>query len=278
MKLAIIIVSYNSFNDIIELLESIKQQEIQPDYIIIVDNNSPNGDGKNLKNLENDNIIVLNAQKNGWFAYWCNIWIKKAIKLWSTHIGLVNPDAILIYKDIFSQILRSFEVTSYDLIGTYVYNAKNHKIEFWWWKIQSIFFYPYSLHFREIYTMYSKIPHIGTCEYITGSSFFFKSSVIEDIWYLDESYFLYFEETDWCMRAKKYWKKIWVLSSVSIAHNTSSSIGFRSKLYTLSMIKNYAKFALTWAKWYQLPFWFLLYALFWVPGQIIGYIMWFFNL
>ena len=42
ISLACIIVSYNSYNDIVQLLDSIANQNNQPEYIIIVDNLSPN--------------------------------------------------------------------------------------------------------------------------------------------------------------------------------------------------------------------------------------------
>ena len=49
MKLALVIVSYNSYLDIENLLVSLRSQRRQPDLVIVVDNCSPNGDGKRLR-------------------------------------------------------------------------------------------------------------------------------------------------------------------------------------------------------------------------------------
>lgn len=89
---------------------------------------------------------------------------------------------------------------------------------------------------------------------------------------MDESYFLYFEETDWCMRARSHGYQVGIISSVAIEHHTSQSVGFRSSIYTRYMIRNYARFALRYASWYDFPGWFLLYIGFWIPGQIVSHL------
>jgi GT2 family glycosyltransferase len=86
MTTTYIIVSYNSYSDICILLESISRQVVQPQYIIIVDNMSPNGDYIRLKTLENDQIHVVDSGRNGGFGYACNIGIQYAKTLGATHI------------------------------------------------------------------------------------------------------------------------------------------------------------------------------------------------
>jgi hypothetical protein len=38
------------------------------------------------------------------------------------------------------------------------------------------------------------------------------------------------------------------------------------------MIRNYAKFALRYARWHEIPLWSLLYIWFWIPGQIVSHL------
>jgi GT2 family glycosyltransferase len=65
MKLALIIVSYNSYLDIENLLVSLRAQQRQGDLVIVVDNCSPNGDGERLMNRATDwGFSYISAPEN----------------------------------------------------------------------------------------------------------------------------------------------------------------------------------------------------------------------
>lgn len=61
--------------------------------------------------------------------------------------------------------------------------------------------------------------------YITGCSLLVKRTVAAEIGPMDESFFLYYEETDWCLRAKnKGYRLMYVPTSV-VFHKDSASTG-----------------------------------------------------
>ncbi len=272
MKLALVIVSYNSYDDISSLIASLDNQLRKPDIIIVVDNCSPNGDGSRFEqSTKSQWYRYISADKNGGFAYGCNLGTEYAISLWATHVGYINPDATIGDVHFLEQVERAFTTTSYGIIGTYVISYSSQKIEFGWSKILPFLFYPKVLLKNTVFSGNSVL-QIHETDYTTGSSLFFPVSVFEKVGKMDESYFLYFEETDYCLRVRKNGYQIWIISSTCIEHKTSTSVGFRSKLYMRCMIRNYAKFAFKHARWYELPLWFVLYILFWVPGQFVGYL------
>jgi GT2 family glycosyltransferase len=60
-------------------------------------------------------------------------------------------------------------------------------------------------------------------EYVTFACVYIKRSTIEKIGLLDESYFAYYEDVDYCFRAKEAGLRVVVDSSVIVLHNENSS-------------------------------------------------------
>ena len=60
-------------------------------------------------------------------------------------------------------------------------------------------------------------------DYITGASLFARTSLLQDVGMLPEDYFLYFEETDWCLRARAQGHKLLVLPQTRLIHQKRSS-------------------------------------------------------
>jgi len=65
-------------------------------------------------------------------------------------------------------------------------------------------------------------------DYVSGASFFIRSNVIDCVGLMDDSYFLFWEETDWCERIKRRgWKLAYSWES-KVWHKGSSSVKAKS--------------------------------------------------
>ncbi|MFA6532889.1 MAG: oligosaccharide flippase family protein [Patescibacteria group bacterium] len=76
-------------------------------------------------------------------------------------------------------------------------------------------------------------------DFVSGSLMFIKKNVIDKIGYLDESYFMYYEEVDFCYRAKKSGFKIGIDSGLSYNHFEVSQDNPNKQLF---LFKNRLKF------------------------------------
>jgi GT2 family glycosyltransferase len=64
-------------------------------------------------------------------------------------------------------------------------------------------------------------------DWLAGASMLIRRAVIEQIGLMDDAYFLYYEETDYCLRAHRAgWKTFYVVES-SVTHIGSVSTGFK---------------------------------------------------
>ena len=63
---------------------------------------------------------------------------------------------------------------------------------------------------------------IDTIKSISGACMFFKKTIFDECNGFDENFFLYFEETDYCKRAKKNGYKSYQINVIKVKHNMGS--------------------------------------------------------
>ena len=66
-------------------------------------------------------------------------------------------------------------------------------------------------------------------DWVAGASMLIRDRVFDDIGLFDEEYFLYFEETDFCLQAKKAGWSCWYVPTSRVVHFAGSSTGVTNK-------------------------------------------------
>lgn len=246
-KIWIVVLNWNWYSDTVECINSLLDNSYKEITIILLDNASKNGEWNNLKELFWDKIIFIQNKENLWFAWWCNIWIKKALDIWCDYVMLFNNDAIA--KDWFiERLLAVSEVDSeIGIVWPFINYHNSEKIWFWWgviWIYSGI-----NRHLSK-WSNYSNSKHKkpSAVDYITWCCMLTKKDVFESIWLLDEEYFAYYEEADFCYKAKWGGYKIVVVPDALIEHKKSASSGVKwknqlSKIQAYLIARNWIMFA-----------------------------------
>lgn len=108
-KVGIVIVTYNSENDIKECIESIYKQNYKNFEIILVDNDSKDLTLEIVKSFKKDNIHILPQNKNKYLTKGNNIGIRFAVdKFNSEYILILNPDTVL-EENVLSTLVETIE-------------------------------------------------------------------------------------------------------------------------------------------------------------------------
>lgn len=79
-------------------------------------------------------------------------------------------------------------------------------------------------------------------DYVTGASLLVRRLVVEQIGPIPEDYFLYFEETDWCLRARTAGWRVMVEPRARMVHHKRSSGALPMPYYLYYMIRNRYRF------------------------------------
>ncbi len=89
-----------------------------------------------------------------------------------------------------------------------------------------------------------------TVDYVVGACLLMTRSALEKVGLLDERYFLYFEETDWCYRARQMGLEIWYCAECEVVHLEGKAAARTSAFsvrqfqvsYRAFVAKHYGKF------------------------------------
>lgn len=266
-NVSIVIVNWNGWDDTIECLESIYKIDY-PDYkIILVDNNSQDDSVKRIKDYSNNKeLTIIENEENYGFAEGNNIGIKYALKhLNPEYILLLNNDTI-VNKDFLKEMIKAGEKNRHiGILGPKIYHYDRPDII---WSAGS-----------KISWKFARGIQIGTgeidkgqydepkeVEYVTGSAFLIKKAVIDKIGLMDKNYFLYFEESDWTLRANRAGYKSLYVPAAKVWHKVSQSGGGISKPTGLYYItRNRWIFMKKWAK----PSDYFIFIIYQVIGALI---------
>jgi GT2 family glycosyltransferase len=263
--LSIIIVNYNTKdllkNTVNSVLEGKKGIHIE---IIVVDNNSSD-DSVLMIEQEYPMVKVIQNDKNLGFPKANNIGIKqstgryvlllnsdtevigdcleKCINYLDNHmdVGVLGPKLLLANGELDHACKRGFPTPE----ASFWYILKMYKL------------FPGNKHFGRYNMSYLPYDEINEVDSLTGAFMMLKREVIEQVGLLDEQFFMYGEDLDWCLRIKEAgWRVIYYPETATIHYKGGSSRKKRYKtiyefhramylFYNKHYIKKYV-FFITW--------------------------------
>ena len=258
MKIAIIIVSYNSANDLPECLNSLKRLAIGDKRIAIyvVDNASSDNSVDIAKKFD---VEVIKNKQNLGFSGGNNIGIKKALEGRADFILLLNPDTNL-DKNLVIELLK---VTQKDekigMLSPKIYfypGFEFHKSRYKKAKLGKVIWYAggkidwdnvLASHRGADEVDVGQYNKVAETEFATGAAMMIKKEVFDRIGFFDEKFFLYLEDLDFCRRAKKAGFKIIYAPLGVVWHKWAASAGGGSKLQDYYFTRNRLLFGLKYA-------------------------------
>jgi GT2 family glycosyltransferase len=205
LVLSVIIVTYNSEKYISNCLNSlIRASKEIPHEIFVIDNNS-NDQTINIINGFNDVAsLIVNGQNLG-FAKAVNIGLKRCL---GKFIILLNPD-VIIKSGSLESVIDFMEINDrVGICGCRLLNGDD-SIQYSKGPFPTLF----STILRRALPRRMRKYHlrgydkIVECDWVTGAFMLIRKKMAQEIDFFDETFFLYYEDVDLCLRAKqREWK------------------------------------------------------------------------
>ena len=236
-KIAIILINYNGKEYNEECIKSIFESSYKNLEVIVVDNDSKDGSPELLREQFGEKINLIMAGKNLGFSGANNIGIRKAIEDGCDYVVLLNNDT-LIDKNLISNMLNASKEENDAVISPKIYYYDNKDII---WSAGA------DMRWKKGVTdqrginqkddgSYDKREKV---EFGTGCCLLIPSKVIKEVGYLADDYFLYYEDTDYCMRIREKGFNIVYEPTAVLYHKESASTGGNlSKLYIYYNTRN----------------------------------------
>lgn len=232
---SIISVNYNQPQVTLDFLLSVSQNtERNSVEVILVDNGSYENFESAFKAVYPD-LVYIRSEKNLGFAGGNNLGIRQAS---GEYLLFLNNDTELVEAFV-ETLIDEFHVhPEIGLLSPLIlYFDDKTKIQY--------------AGFSEMNYLTCRNKGIGNQEtnlnqhdrsqetgFIHGAAMMCRRDDLKKVGLMEENYFLYYEEIDWCEKFKKAGKKIWFTGRTKIYHKESISVGRESSLKTYFMHRN----------------------------------------
>jgi hypothetical protein len=236
-KITIIIVNWNGKKDTIECLNSLQSIEYDNFDVLVVDNGSIDDSVQEISRYFPE-VTVVATGKNLGFAEGNNIGILDAIKRGAEYVFLLNNDTV-VDQNILNVLYRASRCVNDGVIlgAKILYYSDPTMI--WYagarWDSRRLVFNHIGMkeHDGEAYEK------IADTDYICGCALFAHVNIFKRVGLLDERFFLMFEETDFCYRARRQGYRSIIVPEGKVFHKISVSFGGdNSPLYNYFLNRN----------------------------------------
>jgi GT2 family glycosyltransferase len=256
-KLSIVILNYKTRGLLKQCLRGFALLTFPfPIEILVVDNHSGDGSVEMVRE-QFPRIHLIASDRNGGFSYGMNLGIREAK---GTYILLLNTDIILLDEAIVRVVTYMETRSDVGLAAPRLINPDGSVqyscMEFPAWYIPLLrrtFLgkLPFAKRALQRYLM-MRMDHGKNQEvdWVLGAAMLISRSVFDTVGLLDERFFLYFEDTDFCWRIWKAGKKVIYFAEAEMVHyhkrESATSPGLRGAFFnyiTRIHIKSFWKYA-----------------------------------
>lgn len=229
-SMAVILLNYNHQDDTIKCIHALQKCKWGIDLkYFIVDNSPGTTKVQKFKKIK-ANILYYPQTKNNGFAKGINTGLKIALKAGSDYFLIINPD-VLVGSD-FPLLLKNFKHDNVGIVAPAIRHIQNKKTMYGLdgyvdWK------YAKATHYN---TSNLKTKSIIDAEFVTFACVILSRNTIKKVGFIDERYFMYCEDVDYCLSAKQKKLKILLDSSIVVDHRTSSSFSRPTQKLPISFV------------------------------------------
>lgn len=243
--LSIIIVNFNTYSFIKKCLESIESSTLaKKEYEIVIVDNNPNNTEISFLKRKFPSVLIIRNKRNTGFAAANNQGVKKSR---GKYILLLNPDTY-IFPETLRKVINYMEQKVNKMVGVMTCSVRlpNHDLDDAChrgfptpWNAFCFFtgaakLFPHSGFFNGYHLGYKNMEKIHEIDSCAGAFMLIRREVGEQEKWLDEQYFWYGEDIDFCYRIKsKNWKVIF-FPYVEIIHYKGISSGIKKHSKTVS--------------------------------------------
>lgn len=202
-----VILNWNGADNTVECLTALKRCTYPDLTVLLVDNGSIDDSVERIK-VAHPDILVLEGKTNLGFAGGNNIGIRYAIAHHADYIWLLNNDTQPAPDALSALVAKADSDRRIGAVGSICYYAHDpSKVQGWAGARINLWMG---------YGRLSTVPHRDDWFHtLNGASMLISRAALEDVGLLDEAFFMYWEDTEFCVRLRK---KGWRIAAAPDSH------------------------------------------------------------
>lgn len=242
MKIFVVILNWNGGKFILDCLGSVKKLEIRNKRslwlrhwkleTIVVDNASEDG---SIELVEKTGVKLIRNKENLGFAEGNNVGIRYALKNGADYVMLLNPDT-LVDKNLLVNLIEVAEKEeTIGILSPKIYFAPGYEYHHDHYQEAErgkvIWYAGGNMDWKNVLASHRGVDEVDRGQYDdtsetdfgTGCCLLVKKHVFQKVGFLDEKYFLYWEDNDYCQRARRAGFGIYYIHKAFLFHLNAGS-------------------------------------------------------
>lgn len=253
-SVGVIVLNYNGREVLPGLLESLENIDYPNWRLFLVDNASTDNSIALARSwLDKLPMEIIENRENLLFSAGNNVGIERAMDWGADYIFLLNNDTI-VPSILISEMIDFMEKNPRaGIAGPMIHFGKPEgviwgaggRVYEWWGLVRH----------RGIRRVDGgQFPEPKRVDYVSGAAMLIKRDVIDKVGMLDAGFPMYYEDTDFCYRAKRAGFEVWYVPTAPLIHLVSVAAGGQASMFKIRM--RYAagmRFFAKYSRWYQWP-------------------------
>ena len=243
-RVTTVIVNYRHNDDTIRCVDSLQANNWLDQRIVVVDNTEAGAAESDLRQDLDPCVEILETNDNGGFAAGCNLGIKYALDTGADFVWLVNPDTVVGPDTLPDLLAAADENPDAGILGSRILDGGDPPRILFNGGLVDAARKGATLH-RDEGRLDTAVPDTVAREadYVTGACFLVRGSVLRQVGLLPEEYFLYFEETDFCLRVRAAGWRLLIAPKARTWHYKRSTGKYPASYYIYYMCRNRIHFS-----------------------------------
>jgi len=210
-----VVLNWNDADNTIDCLSSLNKCDYPRLAVVLVDNGSTDDSVARIK-VAHPEILLLKSEQNLGFPGGNNIGIRYALEHNAEYVWLLNNDTKPAPEALCALVAKALSDKKIGAVGSICYYAdRPSEVQGWAGARVNLWFG---------YGRLSRSPRSDDWFHsLNAASMLVSRSALEDVGFLDEGFFLYWEDTEFCLRLRKKGWKIAAAPDSHVLHKVSAS-------------------------------------------------------
>ena len=259
-----VVLNWNGWRDTIECLESLLHSASVPSRVVVCDNGSIDGSLRRIEewaagrtiayttfaspadafsacagDASATPLVLIQNGENGGFAAGNNVGIRYAIdRAGAAFVWILNNDVVVGAHALDRMLEAARANANVGIVGaTLLRYDSPHTVQ----ALGGGFILPVICHDTQLgsgRTLGEFFDDEIALDHLIGANLLVRAQAVRDVGLMDETYFLYREETDWCIAMRRRGWELVCRTDAAVWHKQSRSIGFKSPMHDYYAVRN----------------------------------------
>jgi len=240
-QVASVVLNWNNPEDTLRCLVSLSALAYPNHKIIAVDNGSTD-ESVSLIRAVYPHITLIETGENLGYAGGNNVGIHYALDHGAEYICILNND-VVVASDFLVPLLVTLQSCPRIGVVTPLIVAMDQPEHVWALgsTVNRRTGIVERLHADDHVSAWRELPPFAV-DVASGAVMLVRREVFETVGLIDEDFFLYYEETDWCLQVQRAGYQIMAVPSSTVLHKVSSVLGETSPIIDYYMSRNHLRF------------------------------------